>query len=65
MFLSAYFTDSSLQGTLKTFFTSSFITLDVYLRPGIYFCYDAVYPKRLNGTRRVYETSHNLRRYGN
>ena len=57
------------------FFASSFITplgivknndciLDVYLKPGIYFCYDVVYLWRLNGTRRLYETGRNSRQYG-
>ena len=53
------------------FFTSLFITMprivknnDVYLRPGIYFCYDVVYAQRLNGTRRLYETGCNSRQYG-
>ena len=44
--------------------------LDFYLRPGvysrpsIYFCYDAVYPWQLNGTRCLYETGRNSRQYG-
>ena len=31
--------------------------VDVYLRPGVYFCYDAEYPQQLKGTRRLYETA--------
>ena len=38
--------------------------LDVYLRPSICFCYDAVYPWQLNGTWHLYETGHNSRLYG-
>ena len=36
----------------------------VYSRPGVYFCLSALTPRRLNETRRLYETGRNSRQYG-